>query len=177
MSGILLKMAKAIFKQCGVAKNQRFLAGRHPSPIQALHGRVGGAIRAAGASPALLTFTLLLTPSAAFAEVCDKIRPGWIPGTHASALSEAFHLFTTLPAILLLLCSVLVLRKRSQWGALAVVVLWSCMISVITFLDTPFANQAAKLEGCIGAPTLFIGAVTAICMAMILYTMPRETRL
>jgi hypothetical protein len=138
---------------------------------------VGGATRIAGASPTLLTLALLLTPSAALAEVCDKIRPGWIPGTQATALSEAFHLFTTLPAILLLLCSVLVLRKRSQWGALAVVVLWSGMISLITFLDTPFVSEAAKLEGCIGAPTLFIGAVAAICMAMILYTMPRETRL
>lgn len=179
MNGTRLKMVEPQrgSTKCGVAKKQSFLAGRHPSAIAKPYGRVGGAIRAAGASPIFPTLALLLTPSAAFAETCDKIRPGWTPGTPTPAWLEAAYLFTTLPALVLLAASAIVLRTRSQWGALAVVVLWSCLVAFMTFASEYTHGSLAIAEGCIGSPTLFIGAVTAICIAMILYTMPRETRL
>lgn len=120
---------------------------------------------------------MLVLPFPAWAEVCEKIRPRWVPGTQATTITEATHLFTTLPSVILLVLSVLVVVKRSQWGGLGTVVLWSGFVSVIAFVKDPFVGEAALAEGCIGSPALFIAAVTAICIAIILYTLPRETRL
>ncbi len=143
--------------KCGVSRMRKILAGRHPS--------------------AGLGALFLLHPTAALAEVCEKIRPNWEPGTPATALGEALYLFTTLPAIILLIASVLAVLKRSQWGTLGLVVLWTGLVSIVTFVDDPFVDAQALAEGCVGAPSLFIGAVAAICIAMILFTMPRDTRL
>ncbi|MEM7473303.1 MAG: hypothetical protein AAF340_18290 [Pseudomonadota bacterium] len=125
----------------------------------------------------LPTLTLLLTPTSAFAESCATLRPDWEPGTPATALAEAFHLFSSLPAFILLIASAIVVFKRSQWGALAVVLLWSGLVSLVTFASESLTSSLAISEGCIGSPALFIAAVAAICTAMILYTLPRETRL
>ncbi|MEM9583320.1 MAG: hypothetical protein AAGA08_09410 [Pseudomonadota bacterium] len=118
-----------------------------------------------------------LTPTAAFSEVCDKVRPDWVSGTQTTAWQEAIHLFSTLPSLFLIIASMIVVLKRSQRGGLAVVLLWSIFVSVITFLGDPQMDNFAIAQGCMGSPTLFIGAVTAICVAIILYTLPRETRL
>lgn len=121
---------------------------------------------------------LALTPKAALAEVCDKLRPNWEPGTKVTMLGEAIYLFSTLPALILLAASALVVARRSQWGALAVVVLWTGFISVVVFFEDDDASYfMARMEGCVASPALFIVAVAAICTAMILYTLPRETRL
>ena len=47
-------------------------------------------------------------------------------------------------------------------------------LSGIEYVDE--ARLEAVKEGCIGSPTLFIGVVAAICVAMILYTAPRAER-
>jgi len=116
-------------------------------------------------------------PGQTFAQTCASIRPGWVPGTEVSQFNEAVALFSSIPSLVLAIASVIAIRFRSQWGALGCVVFWSGWISVITLLDPSGRTSAMRIEGCMGSPTLFIAAVTAICVAMILYTLPRETRL
>lgn len=117
-----------------------------------------------------------LLPGAAWAEVCDKVRPGW-DGTSVTMVGEALVQFMTIPSLALLLASAIAIRFRSQWGAAAVVVLWTIWVSVVAFLDTTGGiRDAAIIEGCIGAPVLFIVAVAAICTGMIIYTFPPPRR-
>lgn len=113
---------------------------------------------------------LALLPTPALAEACDTIRPGW-DGGEVSALAEAITLFSSPISLILLLCSALVFRFRSSKGALAVVLAWSFLITAITFLDpTGGVRTQAALDGCVGSPALFIAAVGAISVGMILYT-------
>ena len=115
-------------------------------------------------------------PLPALAETCKEIRPYWLPGSEATAWSEMIALFSTVPSLALLLASALCLRFRRQWGTLAVVVLWTAWISVVSMLPPSETQKTAIAEGCIGSPTLFIAAVAAICVGMILYTAPRPKR-
>ena len=122
---------------------------------------------------------LALLPTPALAEVCDKERPFWTPGAPATAFDEMIALFSSPAALVLLALSVAVVLRRSQWGALALVVLWTMLSSVVAFNlipDPTGIRELAIAEGCIGPPTLFLTAVTAICVAMILYTNPRPAR-
>ena len=115
---------------------------------------------------------LLLLPSAAWAEVCDKARPGW-DGTQATALGEAISLFTSPAGLVLLLLSTIALRFRHQWLGLAVVILWTVFITMVTMADPTGIRADAMIEGCIGQPTLFIALSAAICVAIVLWTKPR----
>ena len=116
---------------------------------------------------------LSMVPTGAFAEVCDKVRPTWTPGTEATAFGELIALMGTPPSLVLLVASALAVRFRHQWGALIVVLLWTAWVSVVTFYGADGEIQKlAVAEGCVGSPTLFIAAVAAICVAMILYTAP-----
>ncbi len=121
------------------------------------------------------TVACMLSASPALAEVCDKIRPGW-DGAPASMLDEAIALMSTPPSLVLLLASALAIRLRHQWGALAVLIGWTIWISLLVFPTPDAAELAAIAEGCIGSPILFIAVVAAICVAMILYTIPRPKR-
>ena len=118
---------------------------------------------------------LSLLPGAAWAEVCDKERPGW-DGTPATPWDEAISLFSTLPALGLIAATLLAWRFRHTWGGLAVVLLWSFLITAIVTLDEDGVRDAALAEGCRGDPILFIGAVIAICVATVLYTAPHKPR-
>jgi hypothetical protein len=101
---------------------------------------------------------------------CASFRPDW-SGDEVSALSEALLLFQTPAALVLLLASALVLRFRSAWGALAVFVGWSLLVSAFTFFDpTGGTRTAAMAEGCVGSPTLFIAIALGISVGLILYT-------
>ncbi|MEP4197146.1 MAG: hypothetical protein ABJL99_16090 [Aliishimia sp.] len=117
-----------------------------------------------------------LTPSALWAEVCDKARPAW-DGNTVSAWQEAVFLFSTLPALVLIVASMLAIRFRHQWGALVVVVLWTLLVTMVSMADPTGIQKLAAAEGCVGSPALFIGVVAAICGGMILYTVPRAKRL
>ena len=121
--------------------------------------------------------TLATLPGAAWAEVCDKVRPLWDGPAPATLWDEFIGLAGTPVSLALILASALAFRFRSQWGGLAVVVGWTIWVSMITFFsgDTEI-HSAAIAEGCIGSPALFIGAVAAICVAMIIYTTPRQDR-
>lgn len=107
--------------------------------------------------------------------ICHRLRPDW-DGAPSSALSETLALSLSPVPILLFLCTLLAFRFRHQWGALLVVVAWSLYVSFLTVFDTAGTLAAGRVEGCVGSPSLFIGLVAAICIAMILYTAPLEKR-
>lgn len=153
------------------------MASHIRQPAQREGGRGDPRQRERRAICLLITLAAIALPVPALAETCAVLRPNWTPGAPATALQEAIHLMTRLPMLVLLFASLLVVFKRHHWGALAVVVMWSLLVSIVTFVKDPFVTEAIVAEGCIGSPALFIGAVTAICTAMILLTLPRETRL
>ena len=58
-----------------------------------------------------------------------------------------------------------------------VVLGWTALVSFVSvFRPDAELHAAAVHEGCAGSAALFIGTVTAICIAMILYTAPRPSR-
>lgn len=116
---------------------------------------------------------LACLPGAAWAEVCDKERPNW-DGVDVTALQEAATLFVTPFGLLLLGFTIVALRFRNQWMGLVAVLGWTGFITLITMADPTGLRDLARAEGCIGAPTLFIVAVAAICVGTVLYTMPRS---
>lgn len=111
------------------------------------------------------------TGAPAWASVCATAHPNW-DGTPSTALSEALFYLSTPAVLVLIVLSALAARFRSQWGGLGVVCLWSALVAFTGFPDE--AGRAAILEGCRGAPTVFIAIVVAICAALIVYTLPRQ---
>lgn len=121
---------------------------------------------------AILSLTTLfaLLPLPALAEVCDKVRPSW-DGTPVSALTEAVFILGSPASLVLLLATALVVRFRSSWGAVAVCVGWSMLVSAFTFFDpTGGLRTAAAAEGCIGSPSLFIAVACSLSVICILIT-------
>ncbi|MEO0773577.1 MAG: hypothetical protein AAFZ04_10385 [Pseudomonadota bacterium] len=113
---------------------------------------------------------LAILPGPAFAEACDKIRPGW-DGGEVGVMAEAVTLFSSPIALILLLCTALVFRFRSSWGALTVCLGWSFLITAVTFFDpTGGVRTQAITEGCVGSPWLFIAVAGGLSAAMIVYT-------
>ncbi len=113
-------------------------------------------------------------PRAAWAEVCDKPYPDW-DGTPVTAVGEALNLFLSPAGIALLLMSLVALRFRQQWVGLAAVILWTVFITVVTMADPTGLRADMLAEGCVGSPTLFIVAVAAICVGIVLWTKPRSS--
>jgi len=114
-----------------------------------------------------------ILPGRVLAQVCTTERPGW-DGTPVNALGEALTLFATPASLLVLALTVVAVRFRSQWMGLVAVLGWTGVVSLVT-LTNPTGNRvAAMAEGCIGRPTLFIAVVAAICVATVIYTMPRK---
>ena len=126
--------------------------------------------------PRAIAAGLSLVPSQALAEVCDKARPMWTPGTSPTIFSEALALAITPPSLVLFLVTLACLRFRWQWVSLGMVLLWSVWVSVLAFLPPNATQQQAIAEGCIGSPALFIGIIAALCVALVLWTAPREAR-
>ena len=117
---------------------------------------------------------LSLLPGIAWAEVCAEMRPGW-DGMPTGMVEEAILLFTSPLALFLLGATAVVLFTRSQWGGLATTIGWTGLVSLISFLPDP-VSDAARLEGCAGPTTLFIGLAIAICVGTTIYTTPRKSR-
>ena len=103
------------------------------------------------------------------------MRPGW-DGNNVSSLDELITLLSAPPALALLILTAIAVRYRSQGMGLAVVVLWTILASLMTSMDPTGLRDLARIEGCVGSPTLFLGVVTAICAATILYTAPLKKR-
>lgn len=120
---------------------------------------------------------MLVAAGPAQAATCAQMRPNWTPGVPASAWDELIALMSTPPSLVLILASLLAIRFAHQWGALIVVLLWTLWVSFVA-MSAPDPDRLAGIqEGCIGSPTLFIAAVAAICVGMILYTTRRAARL
>ena len=101
-------------------------------------------------------------------QVCDAFRPGW-DGTPVGAWAEAVALFASPAALVLLAATALVVRLRSPWGAAAVCVGWSLLVSGVTVFDMSGGQRrAAMAEGCVGSPVLFVAFVSALCVAAVL---------
>lgn len=109
----------------------------------------------------------------ASSSICDKARPGW-DGTPVGPIDEALFLAGTPAALVLFLATALVLRYRSQWGGVAIVVGWTLFATMLTMIDPGGLRANGQIEGCTGAPTLFLALVAAICVGTILYTAPVE---
>ncbi|WP_299286381.1 hypothetical protein [uncultured Tateyamaria sp.] len=110
----------------------------------------------------------------AHAEACAILRPDW-DGTSVSAIGEAVGLLTAPMGLFLLAATVMAVLVRSQWGGLVAVLLWTAFITFVTMADSDGQRPAAMAEGCVGPPTLFIAAAAAICVAVVLYTMPHKS--
>ena len=115
---------------------------------------------------------VICSPTAGLAQACAQQRPGW-DGGPVSPLAELLFLLQTPVVIALVLATALVLRFRSQWGGLAAVVCWS---GLTYFLTSDRVVADAKLEGCVGSPSFFIGAVFVLCIGIVLYTAPLPKR-
>lgn len=120
---------------------------------------------------------MLIAAGPAHAATCAQMRPHWTPGVPATAWDELIALMSTPPSLILILASLLAIRFAHQWGALIVVLLWTLWVSFVAMSTPDVGRLAGMQEGCIGSPTLFIAAVAAICVGMILYTTRRATRL
>ena len=121
----------------------------------------------------LIFLVFLATPSLASAEVCSVIAPAW-DGTPVSMFGELFSLFMSPISLVLLALTMISLRFRSQWSGLVTVVFWSGFVTLITMADPTGMRVAGQTEGCIGSPALFIAAVAAICIGIVLYTAPAK---
>lgn len=119
--------------------------------------------------------TLALLPSAAWAEVCETQRPRW-DGLPVTLMDEAIAMFSTVPSLILIVGTMLVIRRRSVWGGLAVVLGWSTLLTALISYDPSGLREIARAEGCIGDPVLFIGAVIVICGVILFFTAPRNPR-
>ncbi|MCA0871714.1 hypothetical protein LCL97_12825 [Seohaeicola saemankumensis] len=124
----------------------------------------------------LTALAALAAPGTAWAGVCDTMRPGWTPGTAPTAIDEAIALGSTLPSLVLLAATLVCAFFRLQWASLVVVLLWTALISLPMYLPISEVHATAIAEGCIGSPTLFMGIVIAICVALVLHTAPRNDR-
>ncbi len=116
-----------------------------------------------------------LSPNVAWAQSCADQRPNWVPGTDATVLTEAIALLSSPFSLILVIATVLCFRFKSQWGSVLVVVLWTALISLITFGDAG-GRAAGMSEGCIGSPSLFIAIIAVISVGLILYTAPRADK-
>ena len=104
------------------------------------------------------------------AEVCSLQFPDW-DGVPVTALQETVSLIGSPAVAVLLLLSALVFRFRNQWGALALVLCWTGLVSFLSMF-APNSRSLAMAEGCVGSPALFIALIAAICVGMIFYTAP-----
>lgn len=137
-----------------------------PRVRRRIRGRAASFALAGGVAGACL-------PTTALAEACATLRPDW-DGTAVTALDELLYLVGTAPALLLILGAALAIRLQSQWGGLIVIVLWTVLVTYILMGNQDIA-RAATLEGCIGSPALFIALVAAICVAIVVRTLPRPS--
>ena len=122
-----------------------------------------------------ITALWLISAGAAFAEVCDKERPGW-DGTPVGPLAEAVHLLTN-PVMLALIGAGIVatlLKLR------IIRVILAAMIGGIAYLiwdeslnDPTGITAAAGAEGCQGSPWLAAMLLALLAISILNGRIPR----
>ena len=111
---------------------------------------------------------LLAMPSSAMADICAIRTPDW-DGTQQSAWAELLNSLQSPMTLFLIITTAVVIKFRSQWGGLAIVVAWSGLIAILMASESYWEGVA---EGCIGSPSLFFGLIGALCIGVVLYTAP-----
>lgn len=105
---------------------------------------------------------LCLFPNAAFAEVCDKMRPGWAPSQgQVSQFDDVVFFFSTSP--FMLTCAGLIvvsLLLRNRWmcflSALVSLVFAAGRAGEWVFEWNGTVHKGAIAEGCMAPPYLLI---------------------
>ena len=115
---------------------------------------------------------LTVLPAPLWAQVCETLRPDW-SGPPETMVGEALFLVTTVPSVALMCLTVLAFRLRHQWLALAATVGWTLYASIIAMPTEGSLHIAARSEGCVGSPALFIAVIAVISVGMITYCRPR----
>lgn len=114
----------------------------------------------------MMLFPLTATP--AFAEVCDKARPGWDPADGPLGIWGELLVFATSPAMLLVIAAL-----AAGWYFRQSLLLSAAMLAALVFAVpqrwpvNPDLVAAARSEGCMGPPTLVIGLLGLVwCLAL-----------
>ena len=108
--------------------------------------------------------------------VCDRTNPGWT-GAPVTQWQELLLQLASPFALVLLVVTALAVRLRSANLVLGVVLGWTVFVSLTAMYDPSGEMAASVAAGCRARPTLFIAMVAAICIATVLYTNRRSTRL
>ena len=94
-----------------------------------------------------------------------------------SAWGEFVFLLQSPIVLILILLTAVVIRFRSEWGGVAIVVGWSIVTYLVTgWLSGSTTQTAAANEGCVGSPALFIAVAAILCIGVVLYTAPLPRR-
>lgn len=105
---------------------------------------------------------LTLVPKAALAEVCDKIRPGWVVanGPQSAAEETAYVLFSPVGIGVLGILAVALIFPR-RWLAILAVLPAFALCALLALGRRGEMSALAITEGCVGSitPTLLILAL------------------
>lgn len=111
-------------------------------------------------------------PAAAFAEVCDKVRPDWEAGAGPQGwLAETVYILASPPSLVLVLLLALALWLPRLWIALPVALLTLAFAALLAISRQTDMAELAIAEGCIAtaAPaivTLTVGALVGLARAL-----------
>jgi MFS family permease len=112
---------------------------------------------------------LLVSPTALFAEVCDKERPLWNGGPVFAWQEALYYLTSPIGWPLLAVCALALLFQRSWlWvicGIVAALIGWAAI--KLPHLDDISVNfyELMQQEGCLGPPHLSIAICAAISVS------------
>ncbi|MBA4781824.1 MAG: hypothetical protein H2045_01210 [Rhizobiales bacterium] len=109
---------------------------------------------------------LCVAETAAFANVCTELRPGW-SGEANGLVGEAFNLVFSPGGVVLLIMVALAMRLRNLWFS---VVISACAallaaINVYTRFNPVGIDVEGRREGCIGEPGLAIAIFVLLAVA------------
>lgn len=123
---------------------------------------------------ALVGFLILL-PSPAFAEVCDKERPLW-DGSKVGPVEELIYIVASPHGALLILLTVAAVLIRKFWVSFPVAALL-LLFALMLYWDWSIYGDGiaypAYREGCRGAPHVAIACLAAIALGLVLISKTR----
>lgn len=110
-----------------------------------------------------LTALCAALPLPAFAEVCDKVRPDWLPEDGpVGALAEAFYVLTSPLGVVLLAFVVLAMVRPRRWLAVVVALPLLALAGLLFLARGAEVAAMAMAEGCIGG----IGPTVALLVLL-----------
>jgi len=129
---------------------------------------------------AFCAIIMLFAASPAFAEVCDKVRPGWDPSDGSINQLEELYFFFTSPigiGLTILITTTLYCKKRwLSFVCAALTFLTAALIAVGWFWLGDDMLRAAHQEGCRASPLITVGVLALLSIWLIQYGRPRITQ-